>query len=111
MNLRCSLDTQLCFAPLQLFVLAMQVANLEGFTRSLVRAFEGDATEAVYNELKPHHSSVKVLPVRELKSEDGRKREVDGVVISDDCAAIIEAKQELDDTAVPQLASCLQFIR
>eukprot|EP00775_Hariotina_reticulata_P001590 gene1590-1930_t len=89
-----------------------RVTTLEGHSQSLVRAFEGDATETIVKELKEHHhSNVQVLPVRQLVSIDGKQREVDGVVVTDDCGVVIEAKTELDDTAVDQLASCLQFIK
>jgi hypothetical protein len=92
-------------------ILVAQVSTIEGIVRSSVRSFEGDATEAVYQGLRKQHSRVKVLDIRELTAADGSKREVDGVVVADGCAAIVEAKQQLDDSAVPQLASCLEFIR
>jgi hypothetical protein len=88
-----------------------QVSTIEGFVTSSFRSLEGDATEAVYQGLLKQQSRVKVLEIRELTTADGRKREVDGVVVADDCAAIVEAKQQLDDSAVPQLSSCLDFIR
>jgi hypothetical protein len=84
---------------------------LEGFVESSVKGFEEDATEAVFQQLQQKHSSVKVLPIRNITSLDGKRREVDGAVVADGCAAILEAKQVLDDSAVPQLASCIEFIR
>eukprot|EP00882_Tetradesmus_deserticola_P002662 GHRQ01002832.1.p1 GENE.GHRQ01002832.1~~GHRQ01002832.1.p1 ORF type:complete len:347 (+),score=81.20 GHRQ01002832.1:237-1277(+) len=88
-----------------------RVSTLEGFVESSVAAFEAAATAAMYQHLQQQHSSVKVLPVRHIRSSDGRHREANGAVIADGCAAILEAKQELDDSAVAQLASCIEFIR
>lgn len=88
-----------------------QVSTLEGFVESSVKGFEADATEAACAHMKQHHRGVQVLPIREMKSTDGQMREVDGVVVADGCAAIVEAKHVLDDKAVPQLTSCLDFIR
>jgi hypothetical protein len=88
-----------------------RVSTLEGFVSSSVKGFEEDATEAVFRYLQQQHSNVEMLPIRHIASADGKRREVDGAVVADGCAAILEAKQVLDDTAVSQLASCMEFIR
>jgi len=88
-----------------------RVSTLEGFVSSSVKGFEEDATEAVFRYLQQQHSNAEVLPIRHIASADGKRREVDGAVVADGCAAILEAKQVLDDTAVSQLASCMEFIR
>lgn len=107
------LDTQpqCTVFPTSCRLFVVQVSTVEGFVESSVKAFEEDAIEAVFKVMQQQHSSAKVLPIRDITSADGRKREVDGAVIADGCAAILEAKQVLDDTAVPQLASCIEFIR
>lgn len=92
-------------------LLPLQVSTLEGFVSSSAKGFEQDATEAMARQLQQQHSSAKVLPIRRITSVDGKAREVDGVVIADGCTAILEAKQVLDDTAVEQLASAIDFIR
>jgi hypothetical protein len=89
----------------------VQVSTIEGFVESSVRAFEADAAEAMYQQMQQDHSSVEVLPIRNITSTGGEKREVDGAVVAADCAAILEAKQVLDDEAVQQLDSCMDFIK
>eukprot|EP00882_Tetradesmus_deserticola_P002086 GHRQ01002234.1.p1 GENE.GHRQ01002234.1~~GHRQ01002234.1.p1 ORF type:complete len:136 (+),score=36.23 GHRQ01002234.1:655-1062(+) len=84
-----------------------RASTLEGCVESSVQGFEAAAAAALYQLLQQQHSSVKVLPVRHIRSSDRRHREVGGAVIADGCAAILEAKQELDDSAVAQLASCI----
>lgn len=78
---------------------------------STIRSFEEDAAEAMYKHLQQRHSSVEMLQIRKIASVGGGKREVDGVVVADDCAGVLEAKQVLDVEAVQQLDSCLEFIR
>jgi hypothetical protein len=92
-------------------VLAAQVSTLEGFTESFAGAFEDTATDAVYRHLKKTHSSVKVLDIREITAADGSKREVDGAVVADGYAAIVEAKHVLEEAALWRLSSCPEFIR
>jgi hypothetical protein len=88
-----------------------RVSTVEGFVESSVRGFEADAAEAMYQHMQQRHSSVQVLPIRNITSAGGGKREVDGAVLAADCAAILEAKQVLDDEAVHQLESCLDFMK
>jgi hypothetical protein len=85
---------------------------VEGFLETSVKAFEEEATEAMLKDMQlKHSSSAEILPVRQIASNSGQKREVDGVVVTADCAAILEAKHVLDEEAVPQLTSTLDFIR
>lgn len=96
-------------------VLAVQVATVQGFVESSAKGFVADATDSMYQQLMKQHNNTKVLPVREIRSHlhgaDGGNQEVDGAVVADGCAAILEAKQVLEDTAVTQLTSCIEFIK
>jgi len=78
---------------------------------SSVQGFEEDAIQAVFRHLQQQHSNAEVLPIRHIARVDGKRREVDGAVVADGCAAILQARLVLDDTAVSQLASCMEFIR
>jgi hypothetical protein len=84
---------------------------VEGFLETSVKAFEEAAVEAMLRDMRlKHNSSAEILPVRQIASSSGQKREIDGAVVTADCAAILEAKQVLDEEAVPQLTSALEFI-
>lgn len=88
-----------------------RVKTLEGFASSIVRAVEGEAAEAAYRYFKSLHPVAEILEVREIYSDDGSKREIDGAAYSKDCAMVLESKVTLGPAAVYQLAETIEFIR
>ncbi|KIZ07006.1 hypothetical protein MNEG_0951 [Monoraphidium neglectum] len=88
-----------------------RMSTVEGFVLSPGRSLEESATKKVVELMRRQHPEAVAAEIRVISSADGQQREVDGVVIADECAAIVEAKQQLTEEAVPQLESCLRFIR
>jgi hypothetical protein len=87
------------------------MSTVEGFVLSPGRSLEESATKKVVELMRRQHPEAVAAEIRVISSADGQQREVDGVVIADGCAAIVEAKQQLTEEAVPRLESCLRFIR
>jgi hypothetical protein len=87
-----------------------QTSTLEGFFLSTERSLAVCATDRVLELMRQDNPDAFSADIRVIRSADGQQWDVAGVVIADDCAAIVEAKPHLNDDSVLQLESCLDFI-
>ena len=88
----------------------VQVATIEGFCSNLVHTFEGTAHDAAHKILLDQHADAQPLKFREITSSSGRKKELDGGSISQDCALIVESKTKLTADHVIEICEKRDFI-
>ena len=89
----------------------MQVSNLLEFSSCSSESFKADATQAMCRDMQLRYGEAVILPIDVITTASGDTRPVHGVVLADQCAAVLMAVPVLDDQAVMQLQDCLDFMR
>ena len=87
--------------------------ELQRHSGNLATGFEHAASDCLVALMREtgHPEAKRVCDVVSVPYGRGEKFEVDGVVLADDCAVVLEAKNRLTEAAAIQLQRVLDIIR
>lgn len=87
--------------------------ELQRYNGNLATGFEHAASECLVTLMREtgHPEAKRVCDAVSVPDGRGKKFEVDGVVLADDCAVVLEAKNRLTEAAAIQLQRVLDIIR
>jgi hypothetical protein len=90
-----------------------QVKNHEDHNANLAAALEHEASECLVKHMRAtgHPEAHRLCTKLNVPAENGALLEVDGVVLADNCAVVVEVKSALSEAAAIQLHLRLKIIR